>query len=291
VSPRRNARAAAHAAAPARRPATRGRTRALGQHFLRDRAVVDRILELVGPTARDLVVEIGPGRGALTEALAARAGRLLALEIDAALAAALRERFAGAGSVEIRQADARQFDYAGLRALVPDPAGRVLIVGNLPYSVGKPILAALVESRGAIDEMALMLQKEVAERVAAAPGSKTYGALSVLTQVAAAARLAFSVPPGAFSPPPQVDSAVLYLRMHREPPVPVADPARFAAVVRAAFSQRRKSLANALAAGLAVSAESARRQAESAGIDPGRRAETLSLAEFARLAAQSVPSA
>ena len=290
MSPRRNARAAAPRA-PAHRPVTRGRTRALGQHFLRDRAVVDRILELVGPTARDLVVEIGPGRGALTEALATRAGRLLALEIDAALAAALRERFAGAGSVEIRQADARQFDYASLRALVPDAAGRVLIVGNLPYSVGKPILAALVESRGAIDEMALMLQKEVAERVAAAPGSKTYGALSVLTQVAASARLAFSVPPGAFSPPPQVDSAVLYLRMHREPPVPVADPARFAAVVRAAFSQRRKSLANALAAGLAVSAESARRQAELAGIDPGRRAETLSLAEFARLAAQTVEPA
>ena len=291
MSPRRNARAAAHAAAPAHRPATRGRTRALGQHFLRDRAVVDRILDLVRPTAGDLVVEIGPGRGALTQALAVRAGRLLALEIDAPLAAALQQRFAGAGSVEIRQADARQFDYAGLRALVPDPAGRVLVVGNLPYSVGKPILAALVESRGAIDEMALMLQKEVAERVAAAPGSKTYGALSVLTQVAASARLAFSVPPGAFSPPPQVDSAVLYLRTHREPPVPVADPARFAAVVRAAFSQRRKSLANALAAGLAVSAESARRQAELAGIDPGRRAETLSLAEFARLAAQTVEPA
>jgi 16S rRNA (adenine1518-N6/adenine1519-N6)-dimethyltransferase len=167
----------------------------------------------------------------------------------------------------------------------------VLVVGNLPYSVGKPILAALVESRGAIDEMALMLQKEVAERVAAAPGSKTYGALSVLTQVAASARLAFSVPPGAFSPPPQVDSAVLHLRMHREPPVPIRDPARFAAVVRAAFSQRRKSLANALAAGLAVSPESARRRAEAAGIDPGRRAETLSLAEFARLAAQSAEPA
>jgi len=290
VSPRRNARAAAPRA-PAHRAATRGRTRALGQHFLRDRAVVDRILELVGPTARDLVVEIGPGRGALTEALAARAGRLLALEIDPALAAALQQRFAGAGSVEIRQADARQFDYSGLRALVPDPAGRVLVVGNLPYSVGKPILAALVESRGAIDEMALMLQKEVAERVAAAPGSKTYGALSVLTQVAASARLAFSVPPVAFSPPPQVDSAVLSLRMHRVPPVPVPDPARFAAVVRAAFSQRRKSLANALAAGLAVSAESARRRAELAGIDPGRRAETLSLAEFARLAAQTAEPA
>ena len=283
MSPRRNARAAAPRA-PVHRPATRGRTRALGQHFLRDRTVVDRVLELVAPTARDLVVEIGPGRGALTESLAARAGRLLALEIDGGLAAALQVRFADAPSVEILQADARRFDYAGLRARRPDPEGRVLVAGNLPYSVGKPILAALVESGAAIDEMTLMLQKEVADRVAAPPGSKTYGALSVLTQAAAAVRLAFPVPPGAFSPPPQVDSAVLHLRPHREPPVPLPDPRRFAAVVRAAFGQRRKSLANALAAGLAVPAETARDRCQAAGIDPGRRAETLSLAEFAHLA-------
>ena len=284
MSPRRNARAAVPRA-PVYRSATRGRTRALGQHFLRDRSVVDRIVDLVAPTARDLVVEIGPGRGALTETLAARAGRLLTLEVDAELAGTLQARFAGSAHVEVRQADARQFDYRTLRALASDPGGRVLVVGNLPYSVGKPILAALVEASAAIDEMALMLQKEVAERVAAEPGGKTYGALSVLTQVSAAVRLAFSVPPGAFSPPPQVDSAVLHLRPHREPPVPIGDTARFGAVVRAAFGQRRKSLANALAAGLGISAERARRQAEAAGIDPGRRAETLSLAEFARLAA------
>jgi 16S rRNA (adenine1518-N6/adenine1519-N6)-dimethyltransferase len=186
--------------------------------------------------------------------------------------------------VDIADADARTFDYASLAALKPDPLGRVLAVGNLPYSVGKPILAALVESGAAIDEMTLMLQKEVADRVAAPPGSKTYGALSVLTQAAAAVRLAFPVPPGAFSPPPQVDSAVLHLRPHREPPVPLPDPRRFAAVVRAAFGQRRKSLANALAAGLAVPAETARDRCQAAGIDPGRRAETLSLAEFAHLA-------
>jgi 16S rRNA (adenine1518-N6/adenine1519-N6)-dimethyltransferase len=284
VSPRRNARAAAPRA-PVRRASTRGRTRALGQHFLRDRSVVDRIVDLVAPTPRDLVVEIGPGRGALTETLAARAGRLLTLEIDGELAASLQARFAAKSHVEVRQADARQFEYRTLRALAPDPTGRVLVVGNLPYSVGKPILAALVEAAPAIDEMALMLQKEVAERVAAEPGGKTYGALSVLTQVSVAARLVFSVPPGAFSPPPQVNSAVLYLVAHRTPPVPVADPARFAAVVRAAFSQRRKSLANALAAGLGLGAERSRRLIEAVGIDPGRRAETLSLAEFARLAA------
>ena len=259
--------------------------RALGQHFLRDTGIARQIVGLLAPSARDLVVEIGPGRGALTETLAARAGRLLTLEIDAELAATLQARFAASPHVEVRQADARQFDYRSLRAHAPDPGGRVLVVGNLPYSVGKPILAALVDAAPAIDEMALMLQKEVAERVAAEPGGKTYGALSVLTQVSVAARLAFSVPPGAFSPPPQVDSAVLHLVPHRTPPVPVADPARFTAVVRASFGQRRKSLANALAAGLGLGTERARRLVEAASIDPGRRAETLSLAEFARLAA------
>jgi 16S rRNA (adenine1518-N6/adenine1519-N6)-dimethyltransferase len=129
-----------------------------------------------------------------------------------------------------------------------------------------------------------MLQREVAERVAAAPGSRVYGSLSVLTQVACDVRLAFGVPPGAFSPPPQVDSAVIHLRAHAAPPVPIAEPERFRAVVRAAFSQRRKNLANALAAGLGLGAERARALVTVAGIDPGRRAETLSLGEFAHLA-------
>jgi len=255
------------------------RRQALGQHFLRDGTIARAIVDLVAPTAPDLVVEIGPGAGALTGILAARAGRVIALEIDRALGAELRTRLPG---VEVLDADALSWDYTGLAA----PAGgRVLIVGNLPYSVGKPILAALVEAAPAIDEMALMLQKEVAERVAAEPGGKTYGALSVLTQIACAVRLAFTVPPGAFSPPPQVESAVVHLRSHREPPVPVADPARLATAVRAPFGQRRKSLANALAAGLGLGSERARRLIEAASIDPGRRAETLSLAEFARLTA------
>src|SRR5262249_10270590 len=151
------------------------------------------------PSSHDLVVEIGPGRGALTEHLARRSGRLVALEIDSRFAAALRERFEPLPHVEIVETDARRFDYAALRARRPD-GGRILIVGNLPYSVGKPILAALLASGNAIGEMALMLQREVADRVAASPGSKAYGALSVLTQVACDVRPAFVVPPGAFSP-------------------------------------------------------------------------------------------
>ena len=278
MSPRRNARAIVS------RPATRGRTRALGQHFLRDSGVARRIVELVAPTSRDLVVEIGPGRGALTEHLAPSCRRLLALEVDTGLAARLRERFGASPHVEILEADARSFDYARLRDRLPDPGSRVLVVGNLPYSVGKPILMALVEAGRAIDEMALMLQKEVAERIAAPPGNKIYGSLSVLTQIACEVSLAFTVPPGAFNPPPQVDSAVIHLRARAAPPVPIADPKRFNAVVRAAFGQRRKNLANALAAGLGLSIDRARALVASAGIDPGRRAETVSLAEFADLA-------
>ena len=279
MSPRRNARAT-----ETRRPATRGKTRALGQHFLRDADVARRIVELVAPMPRDLVVEIGPGRGALTGLLASSGARVLALEVDRALAAALRGRVAEPDRLEIEIADARAFAYADLRARLPDPRGRVLVVGNLPYSVGKPILMRLVEAESAIDEMALMLQKEVALRVAAAPGSKVYGSLSVLTQIATEVSVAFSVPPGAFSPPPQVDSAVIHLRVRAAPPVPIADLARFRAVVRAAFGQRRKSLANALSSGLGLGSERARALAAAASIDPGRRAETLSLTEFARLA-------
>jgi 16S rRNA (adenine1518-N6/adenine1519-N6)-dimethyltransferase len=251
---------------------------ALGQHFLRDQAVAHAIVDLVAPTERDVVVEIGPGDGALTTLLAGRAGRLIALEVDPALAAALRARLPAA---EVLDADARSWNYAELGA----PAGgRVLIVGNLPYSVGKPILAALIAARTAIDEMTLMLQREVAERVAAAPGSKTYGSLSVFSQLHCDVRVALRVPPGAFRPPPKVDSSVLHLRVLREPRVPLRDSRRFEAVVRAAFAQRRKMLGNALGAGLGLPVDVVRKAAAAAGVDLTRRAETLTLSEFAALA-------
>jgi len=279
VSPRRNARAI-----ESRRSPARGKTRALGQHFLRDADIARRIVDVIAPTARDVTVEIGPGRGALTNLLAACSGRLIGLEVDPVLAARLSEAFAASLNVRILEADARSYDYTALRGLVHESGGRVLAVGNLPYSVAKPILMALVEAGSSIDEMALMLQREVAERIAAAPGTRVYGSLSVLTQVACDVRLALSVPPGAFTPPPQVDSAVAHLRTLDVPPVSIAEPERFRRLVRAAFGQRRKNLANALGAGLGLGAERARSAITAAGIDPGRRAETLSLAEFARLA-------
>ncbi len=252
-----------------------GKRRALGQHFLRDAGVARAIADLVAPTPADLVLEIGPGDGALTAYLAARAGVFLGLELDAGLARRLAVRF------DVRHADARIWDYRALSA----PGGRVLVVGNLPYSVSKPILMRLCDAHATIAEMALMLQREVAERVAAPPGSRTYGGLSVLVQLHWEVRLALRVPPGAFRPPPRVESAVLHLRSRGAATVPVGDETRFRGIVLAAFSQRRKAVANALAAGLHVPVSAVRERLHAAGIDASRRAETLSLAEYARLAA------
>ncbi|HEU4368956.1 MAG TPA: 16S rRNA (adenine(1518)-N(6)/adenine(1519)-N(6))-dimethyltransferase RsmA [Methylomirabilota bacterium] len=254
--------------------------RALGQHFLRDAGIARAIVDLLAPTPRDLVVEIGPGEGALTGELARRAGRVTALEVDRVLVERLRRRLPGVETVE---ADARTWDYG---ALARPPGGRVLVVGNLPYSVSKPILAALLDARAALDALALMLQREVAERLAAPPGGKVYGALSVLTQAVCDVELALRVPPGAFRPPPQVESAVVRVTPLGLARVPAALEPRFRDVVRAAFGQRRKTLANALAAGLGLPQDRVREAATTAGVDPGRRAETLTIGEFVSLAAR-----
>jgi 16S rRNA (adenine1518-N6/adenine1519-N6)-dimethyltransferase len=254
-----------------------GKRRALGQHFLRDAGIARAIVELLAPTARDLVVEIGPGEGALTVELARRAGRLIALEVDPVLLARLRQRLPG---VEMLEADARTWDYGRLSR--PED-GRVLVVGNLPYSVGKPIVAALLQARRALDAMALMLQREVAERLAAPPGGKVYGALSVLTQAVCEVDLALRVPPGAFRPPPQVESAVVRMVPRRQARVPPELEGRFREVVRAAFASRRKTLANALGSGLGLSLKTIREVADLSGVDPGRRAETLTIEEFVSL--------
>ncbi len=256
------------------------RRRALGQHFLRDPAIARAIVDLIAPTPADLVIEIGPGHGALTAELARRAGRLIALEIDPGLVAEIRQRFPG---VEVLEADARRWDYAAVTA---PPGGRVLVAGNLPYSVGKPILLRLLAARQAIAEMALMLQREVAERLAAPPGSKAYGSLSVLVQLHCEVRLALQVPPGAFRPPPKVESAVVHLRVLPTLRIPVGDERRFQTVVRAAFSRRRKTVANALAGSLGQPVERVKQALAEAGIDPRRRAETLTIPDFAALAAR-----
>jgi 16S rRNA (adenine1518-N6/adenine1519-N6)-dimethyltransferase len=274
-------------AGPRRRAATGRRRRALGQHFLADPGVAARIVDAVGATPADLVCEIGAGSGALTRALAERAGRLVALEIDPALHARLVTAARGwrdVDRVEIRLADARDFAYAELRRLCPAPRGRVLVVGNLPYSASKAILDRLLDAHAALDLAVLMLQREVAERLAAAPGGRAYGALSVFWRRWAVVTPLLVVPPDAFRPPPAVESAVVRATFSEAPRVAVADDSTFTRVVRAAFGQRRKTLGNALRGAGLGSAQRVVAVLAAAEIDGGRRAETLSLEEFARLA-------
>jgi 16S rRNA (adenine1518-N6/adenine1519-N6)-dimethyltransferase len=279
---------ASQAGAGGRAPGLTGRRRrALGQHFLIDPGVAARIVEAVGATAADVVCEIGAGPGTLTWALAARVGRLVALEIDPALQARLAaaaRTWPDAARVEILVADARDFAYEELRALRPSPAGRVLVVGNLPYSVSKPILGRLLAARATLNAAVLMLQREVAERITAPPGGREYGGLSVFWQQWADVTQLEVVPPAAFRPPPAVESAVIRVGFRATPRVAVSDGAMFARVVRAAFGQRRKTLGNALRGAGLGAPERVTAALTEAAIDGGRRAETLSLEEFARLA-------
>jgi 16S rRNA (adenine1518-N6/adenine1519-N6)-dimethyltransferase len=250
--------------------------RRFGQHFLHDPGVIARIVAAIDPRPGERVVEIGPGTGALTLPLLARCGRLDVIEIDRDLARDLPRRAAGAGELVVHQADALEFDFRALRAGGP----RLRLCGNLPYNISTPLLFHLLEAREAIADMHFMLQKEVVERIVARPGGKDYGRLTVMLAAACRSQSLFRVGRGAFQPPPAVDSAIVRLVPHDHPPFPLADPARFARLVAAAFQMRRKALRNSLRGLLDPAAF------EAAGIDSGRRPETLSPEEFARLAGQ-----
>ena len=252
----------------------RRRRHALGQHFLVDRAVAERTVALAGLPAGTTVLEVGPGRGALTEVLLAAGLRVVAIELDEELAGRLEAR--GLPGLEVVRGDALRVDE------LPLPPGPLPVVANLPYSTGTAILSRLLLAPARFPRLVLMLQKEVAQRVAAGPGSRSYGSLSVLVALHAEARLAFDVPPRCFAPPPKVDSAVVRLDAVVEPRADVGDEVLFRRVVRGAFSQRRKTLRNSLRG--AFGDEAARLLLERAGIDPGRRAEELDLGEFASLA-------
>jgi len=246
-----------------------------GQHFLHDPGVLARIVAAIDPKRGERVVEIGPGRGALTFPLLERCKRLEVIEIDRDLARLLRERAAGTGELIVHEGDVLEFDFAGLHGGGPP----LRVCGNLPYNISTPLLFHLLESRAAIADMHFMLQKEVVDRIVAPPGGKTYGRLTVMLAAACRAERLFQVGRGAFQPPPAVDSAVVRLVPHASDPFPLPDTERFARVVAAAFSMRRKTLRNSLR-GLVDSSQFA-----ATGIDPGRRPETLSPAEFASLAA------
>ncbi|HQU49962.1 MAG TPA: 16S rRNA (adenine(1518)-N(6)/adenine(1519)-N(6))-dimethyltransferase RsmA [Casimicrobiaceae bacterium] len=244
--------------------------RRFGQNFLADAHYVARIADAVSPRAGETVVEIGPGLGALTAELVARAGRVVAIEIDRDLASRLRERFAP-GRLTLIEGDALAFDFASL-------GHGLRIVGNLPYNISSPLLFHLAAQVHALADLTVMLQREVVARMTASPATADYGRLTVMLGATFSIERLFTVPAGAFRPAPKVESAVARLvPLGRARPA-IADPRRFSAIVAAAFAQRRKTLRNALANVVAPAAFAA------AGIDPQRRGETLSVAEFVRLA-------
>ncbi|UKE50214.1 16S rRNA (adenine(1518)-N(6)/adenine(1519)-N(6))-dimethyltransferase RsmA [Xanthomonas translucens] len=247
--------------------------KSLGQHFLNDSHYIDSIVRAVNPKPDELLVEIGPGQGAITFPLLRRHGRLTVIEFDRDLIAPLTAAAEGVGALTILNRDVLSVDFAELAG-----ANRIRLVGNLPYNISSPILFHALDHAAAIADMHFMLQKEVVDRMAAGPGSKVYGRLSVMLQAYCEVTSLFVVPPGAFRPPPKVDSAVVRLVPHAPQDIGIGDRRRFADVVRAAFGQRRKTLRNALG-GVCDAA-----QFEAAGVRPDARAEQLEVADFVRLA-------
>jgi 16S rRNA (adenine1518-N6/adenine1519-N6)-dimethyltransferase len=241
-----------------------------GQHFLADAHYIARIVDAVDPQPGDNIVEIGPGLGALTDVLVTRARPIAAIEIDRDLAARLRERHAPDRLV-LHEADALAFDFASLGA-------HLRVVGNLPYNISSPLLFRLAAAETQLRDIHVMLQREVVARMTARPATPDYGRLTVMLQSRFAIARLFTVPAGAFRPAPKVESAVARLVPLGAERLPLADEALFARIVAAAFGQRRKTLRNALAAFVDEKA------LRGAGVDPSARGETLSVADFVRLA-------
>lgn len=250
-------------------PGHRARKR-FGQHFLVDTGVIDAILRSVHATKDDVVVEIGPGQGAITAALAADAGQLHAVELDRNLVARLRRQYEGSPTVTIHEADALSFDFSTL-------GDRLRIVGNLPYNISTPLLFHLLNYRDRILDMHFMLQKEVVDRMAASPGSKAYGRLGIMLGCHLNIESLFDVDKSAFAPPPEVTSAVV--RLDPLPPATfdIADELLLAKLVTHAFMKRRKTIRNSLKDDVAIT------DLEAVGIDPGMRPEQISIAKYVEL--------
>ena len=246
--------------------------KSLGQHFLNDSAVIERIIQAIAPEPGDQLLEIGPGLGAITYPLLRRCERLYAIELDQNLALRLQQETRHPGALEVINADVLKFD---LNTLPGNSAYRV--VGNLPYNISTPLLFHLLASLQRIKDMHFMVQKEVALRMVAHPGSKSYGRLSIMLQQRSDCDYLFDVPPSSFKPPPKVDSAVVRLRPLPHPRHDHGDDAIFSRIVQAAFEQRRKTVANALKPLIQ------RDLFDHCGIDPGLRAENLGISDYACL--------
>ncbi len=245
-----------------------------GQHFLTDQLIIDRIVNAIAPQPDDVMIEIGPGPGALTKPLIGKLNHLHAVEIDRDLAAALRARFA-TSQFTLHETDVLDFDFAPL-------GDRFRCVGNLPYNISTPFLFHLAKYENALIDATFMLQKEVVDRMVAAPDTEAYGRLSVMLQYRFAMKRLFDVPPESFTPPPKVNSAIVRMVPLSTDRPRATDDAQLAKIVTAGFGQRRKTLSNTLKPYIPAN------EIEALGIDPKRRAETLSLAEFILLADKSL---
>lgn len=248
----------------------------LGQHFLSDPRILGRIVDALAPTSAETVIEIGPGRGGLTDELLRRAGRVIAVELDRDLASRLRERHAGDAHLEVIEADVLEVDFGAAAN------GPYVVAGNVPYNITTPILFHALKRPRPVRAVYLV-QREVAERVVAAPGSEDYGALSANVQSVARAELVFKVPAGAFQPPPKVESAVLRITPRPDPVVTEAEEDAYRALVQASFGLRRKQLRRVVRTVFSLGADAAERVVADAGLDPEARPEVLSPEGFARL--------
>ncbi len=249
--------------------------KSLGQNFLRDAGIIERIVQALGPIDENTVIEIGPGRGALTEKLLEKAGRLIAVEFDRDMIAVLTERFGRRDNLTLINADALRVDYSKIIGR-PGSEEKAKLVANLPYNISTPILQSLADQRSLFSTIVLMFQREVVDRITAVPGGKQRGFLSVIVEDAFQIERLFDVPPEAFTPVPKVWSSVVRLRPK---PFPTTDPAIFRKVLSASFAQKRKTILNNLKA-ITPMAETA---LNTAGIESRRRAETLTLDEWRRL--------
>ena len=257
----------------------------LGQHFLADAGPVRAAVEAAELGPEDVVLEVGPGLGILTHALSDRAGRVIAVELDARMRKVLADQLGHRANLRVVDADILGVDPADLMGAPAEARGRLAgykVVANLPYQITSAVLRHLLEARVRPERLVVMVQKAVAERILAAPGDMSI--LAVAVQLYARPSLVQLVPPEAFLPPPNVDSALLRLDVYADLAVPVRDVERFFQVVRAGFGQKRKQLRNSLSAGLSLSTGEATELLLGCGIDPQRRAETLSLEEWAGLA-------
>lgn len=255
--------------------------KSLGQHFLLNPVTIDQIIDAAHVGPKDCVLEIGPGPGVMTERLARRCQQIIAVEKDTELASSLRGRLAALQNLKIIEGDILDYDLSSLL----DPARKYKVVSNLPYNIATAILFRLFDARRFFISFYLMVQREVAERIVAKPGSKDFGILSIMSQIYSENRIILKLPPGAFTPPPKVDSAVVQFQLSVKLRYPIQDFFLFRKIVEAAFSKRRKTIRNSLRAALqSCSIDMLDKVLAGAHIDPKTRPEDLPIEKFVEVA-------